>query len=131
MIDPLAPVPKVENQSSASMPRWGQAAIGAVSAVAVAASNVIPQPWGKIVEILGFIFSAIAGLGGSVPKMTANKPIVQGAAVAVAGTTAAGLAAASEALPDGPVKTAVQGGALLGFWLAGKQATFKTQGVTK
>lgn len=58
--------------------------IGVLGSLVLAAAAIVPQPFGVAVGLVGFLLSSIAGLSVPAPSISAGKPILQGAALAVA-----------------------------------------------
>lgn len=94
--------------------------LGTVGTLAAGASALIPAPWGALVAVVGFLLAALAGLAVAPPAITEGKPVLQGAALAVA-TTLLGLLTQFYAMvPVGwPQSIALAVAALLA-WLTGK-----------
>lgn len=119
-----SPETPATRKRGATFPPVVIAILGASSAVLVALAAFVPPPVGTLLQILGFVSASLAGIGAAVPKLTVGHPVLQGGAVAVAGSVATGAAMVADGLPEGWPRVAAQGVALLGFWLAGKQASF-------
>lgn len=96
--------------------------LGTIGGLAVAASPVVPDPWGKLVMVLGFAVAVLAGVAAPMPKFAAGKPLLQGGGLTLALTLSTGLEQFYHLVPDGWMRSlALAVGALLAF-LCGKAA---------
>ncbi len=102
-------------------PLSGKASIivGTISGLALAAAAFVPSPWNTLVGLVGFVGCVLAGIAVKPPAVVAGKPILQGAALAIA-TTVMGLATQFYPLiPAGwPQSLALGVGGILA-WLTG------------
>ena len=94
--------------------------LGTIGTLAAGASALIPAPWGTLVAVVGFLLAALAGLAVAPPAVTEGKPVLQGAALAVATTALSLLSQFYAMVPVGwPQSIALAVAALLA-WLTGK-----------
>lgn len=93
--------------------------VGTVCGLATAASAFIPQPWGGLVTILGFIGCVLAGSAATPPMITAGKPVLQGTFLAIAGSLEGVLHQFYSLIPAGWPQSLALGVAALLAWLTG------------
>ncbi len=94
--------------------------VGLIGIIAAAVSPIIPAPWGALVGILGFLAAVLAGNAAVPPTVTAGKPILQGALLALAGSLEAVLHQFYALIPAGWPQSLAMGLAALLAWLTGK-----------
>lgn len=82
--------------------------------------SIIPQPFGALAAILGFVAAGLAGVAGKAPGFSESKPLVPLALVPLFATAGPVLVSVADEMQPGLVKTGLTAGAMLLFWLAGK-----------
>lgn len=94
--------------------------VGTIGTIAAGASIFLPPPWSLVVAIAGFLCATLAGLAVKAPTVTEGKPVLQGAALAIATTGFGLLSQFYTLIPEGwPQGIALAVAALLA-WLTGK-----------
>lgn len=94
--------------------------VGTVGGLLIAASPMIPAPWGALAGLVGFIAAGLAGASAAAPKLTDGKPMVQGTVLTVITSLLGLFHQFYPLIPAGWIQSVALGVAGIFAWLAGK-----------
>lgn len=94
--------------------------VGTLGTLAAAAAVFVPQPWGGLVAVLGFVAASLAGFAVASPKLTEGRPVLQGGLLTGAVALLGLLAEFWAMLPPGWPQSLAAGAAALLAWLTGR-----------
>lgn len=77
------------------------AIVGTLGVLTAGASTLLPDPWNYFVGVAGVLAAALAGMSARPPTLVEGRPILQGAALVVAGGLGALLVQAWPMIPVG------------------------------
>ena len=93
--------------------------VGSLGLALAAAAVAIPAPWGFVAGLVGFLCATLAGLSSRPPPVVEGKPVLQGAALAIATTVGGLLVQFWDLVPAGWPQSFALAAAALISWLTG------------
>jgi hypothetical protein len=102
------------------IPPQARVAIGGLGLALAAGSVAVPAPWGVPVAALGALAAALAGFSAPSPAVVEGKPLLQGGALAAAGSAALVLQMSWAVIPAGWPQSVALAALTLLCWATGK-----------